>query len=144
MKGQFLKYDHVERLNHPEVRDIDIGQVYVFPKLDGTNGSLWIDADRLIQAGSRNRVLSVVSDNHGFCAWARSDDPRAFALREYLRAHPYLTVYGEWLVPHSLKTYRDDAWRRFYVFDVYDHDLGGYLSWEQYGEGLEGLGVDVI
>lgn len=27
-------------------------------------------------------------------------------------------MFGEWLVPHSLKTYREDAWRNFYVFDV--------------------------
>ncbi len=35
-----------------------------------------------------------------------------------MQKHPTHRLFGEWLVPHSLKTYRDDAWRKFYIFDV--------------------------
>jgi len=41
-------------------------------------------------------------------------------------------VFGEWLVPHSLKTYRDDSWRKFYVFDVKLEDR--YMSFPEYEE----------
>ena len=142
--GQFRKYDHLERSNHPEVRGITEGLVFVFPKLDGTNASMWRDAAGAIQAGSRNRTLTLDADNHGFCEWAHGDDPRASAIRGVLAANPNWHIYGEWLVPHSLKTYREDAWRRLYVFDVYDHDRGRYLAFEEYREILEDAGVDVI
>jgi hypothetical protein len=33
-------------------------------------------------------------------------------------ANQGLRFFGEWLVPHTFKGYRDDAWRKFYVFDV--------------------------
>ena len=142
--GQFRKYDHLERLGHPEVRDVDVGTVHVFPKLDGTNASVWVDGEGKVQAGSRNRVLSIEADNAGFCAWVHSDDVRAVALREVLLAHPDLVIYGEWLVPHALKTYRDDAWRRFWVFDVYSHVKEQYLEFDAYAPMLEGAGLDVI
>lgn len=143
-RGQFRKYDHLERLGHPEVADIDIGTIYVFPKLDGTNASVWVDAEGRVQCGSRNRVLSADKDNHGFHAWVHSDDPRALALRMLVQSAPEIVVYGEWLVPHTLKTYRDDAWRRFWVFDVWNHERGAYMSYAEYGEHFEQIGLDVI
>lgn len=127
---QFRRYEHLERLGHPEVRDIELGRVYVFPKLDGTNASLWRDAVGEIQCGSRNRALTVDSDNHGFCAWIRSDDERARRLALALPAGVW--VYGEWLVPHTIKGYREEAWRRFWIFDVFDAASGRFLPWETY------------
>lgn len=53
-------------------------------------------------------------------------------------------LYGEWLVPHSLKTYRDDAWRRFYVFDVLDTAAGGLIHYENYKDGLERHCIDYL
>ena len=143
-RGQFRRYDHIERLGHPEVSDIDVGLVHVFPKLDGTNASVWLDADSRVQCGSRNRVLSLEKDNHGFCEWVHSDDVRAVALRMVVQGSPSRVIYGEWLVPHSIKTYRQDAWRRFWVFDVYDHAIGRYVPWPDYGAAFEAAGLDVI
>jgi len=139
----FRKYDHLERMGHPEVRDLDIGLIHVFPKLDGTNASVWNNNGHIC-AGSRNRELSANADNAGFCAWVHSDEPGAVAVRTYLFLHPERIVYGEWLVPHSLKTYREDAWRRLWIFDVYDGTRGGYLAYEAYRGELEDLGADVI
>ena len=48
-----------------ETDGIELGKVYVFPKIDGTNGSVWID-DGIIKAGSRNRELTLDNDNAGF------------------------------------------------------------------------------
>ena len=129
----FRKYDHLERLGHPGVRGIlDAPVVFVFPKLDGTNASVWYDEHDGVSAGSRNRQLSLDKDNAGFLAWVLSDDPRASALRQFVKENPGLIVYGEWLVPHSLRTYREDSWRRFWVFDVYKRDADRYLSWPEY------------
>ncbi|MCP4569143.1 MAG: RNA ligase family protein [FCB group bacterium] len=125
----FRPYMHVERFGNDEVQGIELGECYVFPKLDGTNASVWWNLDG-IQAGSRKRHLSLDADNAGFYAWAKSSAELAafFADNEGLR------LYGEWLVPHTLKTYREDAWRKFYVFDVFDDMNGVYLPYNVYSE----------
>lgn len=109
----FKKYQHLERFGNTEVSQIELGECYVFPKIDGTNASVWI-TDGVIMAGSRTRELSIESDNAGFYAWVIEQDN----IKRYLNQNPTHRLFGEWLVPHSLKTYRQNAWRKFYVFDV--------------------------
>ncbi len=111
---KFRKYQHLERFGTTEVQNIELGKCYIFPKIDGTNASVWLDDKGEIQAGSRKRHLSLESDNAGFLAWVKKQKK----LLEYLKEHPTHRLFGEWLVPHSLKTYKDTAWRNFYVFDI--------------------------
>ena len=136
----FRRYDHLERLGHDEVEGLTIGDVYVYAKLDGTNSSVWFK-DGKIQAGSRNRVLTEQADNAGFWAYVQANAHKFHDL--FYRATGW-TIYGEWLVPHSLKTYREDAWRKFYVFDVYDNEGQGYLSYEQYEPYIRAAGLEII
>lgn len=133
---EFLKYQHVERFGTPETEGIDNGMCYIFPKIDGTNAQLWMDGG--LKAGSRNRELSVDNDNAGFYNWALSQLP----ILNFFHSNPNLRLYGEWLVPHSLKTYNDNAWRQFYVFDVMDDE--NYLSYETYKPMLEEFGIEYI
>ena len=63
--------------------------------------------------------------------------------RTFFQEHPYVTLFGEWLVPHTLKTYRDDAWRKFYVFDVV-RDNDTYVPYEEYSEWLKSCDIDFI
>ena len=58
----FLKYMHLERYGNEEVDGIEQGTTYVFPKLDGTNAQLWVDPERNLKAGSRNRKLELDND----------------------------------------------------------------------------------
>jgi hypothetical protein len=138
----FRKFDHVERLGHLETHGIEDGVVYVFAKLDGSNGSIWIDEAGDVQCGSRNRKLGDGSDNHGFRAWATGDSANAVSLRGALL--PGLIFYGEWLVPHTVRNYVQEAWRRLWVFDVFDIAAGRYLAWDDYGPRLMSAGVDVL
>lgn len=117
--SNFRRFEHLTRLEE----DDDLSEVMVFPKLDGTNASVWSGG-----CGSRNRLLSLESDNAGFCAWVNGGMGGVAGRREWLDAHPDIILYGEWLVPHTIKDYREDAWRRFYVFDVFRRDVGS-LSW---------------
>ncbi len=134
----FLKYQHLERYGNTEVEGIEVGTCYVFPKLDGTNGSVWW-ADG-IRAGSRNRELELDNDNAGFFNAMEADEH----ITSFLYNNKDLILYGEWLVPHTLKTYNDDAWRKFYVFDVYDRNKERLLSYDEYSEGLITAGINVI
>jgi hypothetical protein len=134
---EFQKYQHIERFGTEEVEQIGIGECYVFPKIDGTNSSVWLE-DGQIKAGGRNRELTLESDNAGFYNSIIEDE----RIGQYLTAYPEYRLYGEWLVPHSLKTYRDDAWRKFYVFDVYKGETP--LSYGEYKIGLDVFGIDYI
>lgn len=142
---EFKRYQHVERYGTTEVDDINIGVCYVFPKIDGTNSSIWLNTDSELRAGSRNRELTFEKDNAGFYA-AISEDERII---RYLKKHPTHRLFGEWLVPHSLKTYKDDAWRKFYIFDVCvdsnENEAGlEYIPYEVYHPLLKEFDLDYI
>jgi hypothetical protein len=140
----FIKYQHLERYGNTEVEGIEVGTCYVFPKLDGTNGSVWLDPSKPFGekfcCGSRNRELSLDNDNAGFMKAMFDDD----AVVPYIYQNPSHVLYGEWLVPHTLKTYNDDAWRKFYVFDVYDRNKERLLSYDEYSAPLIAAGINVI
>lgn len=133
----FKKYQHVERLGSSEVQNLLEGKCYVFYKIDGTNASVWIE-DGEIKAGSRNRELTLESDNAGFYKFVSESE----MFKVFFEKHPNVRLYGEWLVPHSLKTYKEDAWREFYVFDAMIDD--DYLSYENYVSILDGTGINYI
>lgn len=139
---RFTKYIHLENFGNASVQGIDAGICHIFPKLDGTNASVWLEDD-MVCAGSRNRKLSVGNDNAGFYNWVLQEENHEKFLN-FLREHPDYVVYGEWMVPHSLKTYQDDVWRTFKAFDVYSHDIESYLPYEKFAEDLNKAGVEVI
>lgn len=135
---EFLKYQHIERFGTSEVEGIELGTCYVFPKIDGTNSQVWIDENGQIKAGSRNRELTLDNDNSGFYAEILKDKN----IKQLLIDMPTLRIYGEFLVPHTLKTYHKDAWKKFYVFDVMIQDK--YLHYSSYSEILNAYGIEYI
>jgi hypothetical protein len=134
----FKKYMHLERYGNDAVDGIEAGINYIFPKLDGTNAQVWVDAAGNLKAGSRNRTLTLDNDNAGFYNWATQQAN----LLEFFAGFPEYRLYGEWLVPHSLKTYRDDSWRRFYIFDV--EGPYGHKQYDEYQPILEEYGLDYL
>jgi len=133
------KYIHLESLGKTEVEGITLGECYIFPKIDGTNGVIWFE-DGEVKAGSRNRVLSTESDNQGFLNIFVKEN--YVGLRRFFEEFQDAIIYGEWLVPHTVKTYREEAWRRFYIFDVKYNDE--FLPYPEYAERLISRGFDVI
>lgn len=135
--NQFNKYQHLERFGTTEVLNIEVGTIHIFPKIDGTNASLWHDGVSIC-AGSRNRQLSIDNDNGGFMEWAVKQNN----LIQFLNDNRSVTLFGEWLIPHSLKTYRKEAWRKFYVFDVMID--GEYIHFNDYYKLLDNYGIEYI
>ena len=136
---EFKKYMHLERFGNTEVQNIELGECYIFPKIDGTNASVWVDGQFCLKAGSRNRELTLDKDNAGFYSWVTKGTLLPF----FKSGNKNLRLYGEWLVPHSLKTYREDCWRQFYVFDVMDKN-GNYLHYTDYQPLLEEHNINYI
>ena len=135
----FEPYQHIEKWGREEVEGIENGLCYIFPKIDGTNASVWyndaLPGDSLIRCGSRKREISLVQDNH--------DSKQGTAIIRLLTIRPDLRLYGEWLVPHTLKTYNESAWRKFYVFDVMNEN-GAYIPYLIYKSWLDNNGIDYI
>ena len=137
---QYRKYTHIEHLGRDEVDGILNGTVYISPKIDGTNSVLYLDDQGNLAAGSRKRVLTLIDDNAGFAAHAQHED----GVKAYLARHPHYYVYGEWLIKNQINWYQADAWRKFYIFDVYDDNQQRYLKPEEYEQELRDLGATVI
>lgn len=124
----FIKYPHIERFGKVDVEGIVAGDCYIFPKIDGTNASVWFENG--IHCGSRNRELSFNTDNAGFMDSIASDEN----IKNFLVNHKTLRLFGEWLVPHTFKGYAKYAWRKFYVFDVAIVKDDGALEFIPYNE----------
>lgn len=138
MKG-FKKYQHVEKFGTDETRGIDVGECFVFPKIDGTNGSVWMEDDSL-HCGSRKRELSLQQDNHGFMFWMLKNS----RIKKFFEGHSNLRLFGEWLCPHTFKGYKEDAWNHFYVFDVYDDEQERYMHYNEYAPLLYEYDIEYI
>lgn len=138
----FRKYQHIERYGTDEVADITTGKCFIFPKVDGTNSSIWFENGKL-HAGSRNRELSLDKDNAGFFEWVLNNKQRFLS---FFTKYPNCRLFGEWLVPHTIKTYRDVAWRNLYIFDVVIDKENGlqYLPYDLYAPMLKEFGIEFI
>ena len=143
----YVSYTHVERLAHPNAEGLLMGECYVFPKLDGTNAVLWHPSDTGgIACGSRRRDLSKegADDNAGFRAamQERWDSGALDEVFDFIGQD--MLIYGEWLVPHSLKTYREEAWYQYYIFDVRHPETFVYQHYDDWGPQLRALGMNVL
>lgn len=136
---EFRKYQHIMKLGTDEVDGILSGTVDLFYKIDGTNSQVFLKDDGTLGFGSRNREITPNDDNAGFAKAMTEDKELYDELLSFLRAHPSYTIYGEWLVPHTLKSYTQDSWKKFYVFDVLDESTGEYLPYKEYSKILGDL-----
>ena len=134
---EFRRYEKIARLGTEETDGILKGTVYVAPKLDGTNASVWKQYENLY-FGSRSRRLGEGDDNAGF-KHSNKDDDR---IHKLLEMHPSWRLYGEWLVPHTIKGYKEDAWRKFYVYDV--HNGERFLEPSEWDCEIYTAGLDYI
>lgn len=148
---KYKKYQHIEKIGRSEVEGLLDGKVYVQPKIDGTNSVVYLGDDGLIHAGSRKRDLTLDDDNAGFYNAIINDEK----LKAYLNKHPNHYIYCEWLVKHSIGYYNPEAWRHYYIFDVFEvnnkNDLdengevrGRYIPFDEYKPLLEEFGLTYI
>lgn len=135
---EFKKYQHVERFGTDATEGILNGTVFIFPKIDGANASVWLDDFGDIAIGSRNRQLKPDDNFRGLRQYVENHK----GIRDYLEQYPARRLFGEWLIPHTIKNYRPDAWKHFYVFDVMEN--GKYLNYFDYAAELIDFGIKFI
>lgn len=129
----FKSYDKIKRLGSEETAGILEGICYIQEKVDGANAQIWME-DGEIKCGSRRKELE--SGFNGFVEYAKNDP----GIRAFLECSPYLTLYGEWLVPHTIK-YNETSYGKFYMFDIYDRSSGIFYSQEGVKEMAEAWGI---
>lgn len=145
---QYHPFLHVERIDSDECAGLLNGQVYITPKIDGTNSCIFYDKDKnKIVCGSRKRTLSADNDNAGFAAWfAAQTHPEAQLLKEFVENNTNLQVFGEWLgstkfIGH-IKDYSTYSLGELHIFDIYDFDQEKYLHYNDIYFLLREFGIE--
>jgi hypothetical protein len=141
-------YTHVEKLFedfqslklNDELEGMFSGDIFITTKLDGSNGSVRLGADKELIFTSRNRVLSAEFDNQGFYARFSSDE----RFPKYLKEHPTHVLFGEWIYTRGVLKYTEDVVGKFMIFDIYDQTLNAYIRPEKYIEELDIFKIDRV
>ena len=118
------KYTDIIRLGHKSTQGVlNVGdRITITEKIDGANAHFGRDEeshDGLI-VGSRNQKLSDASTLSGFYFWVIEN----IYPRDLINGFRY---YGEWAIPHKIK-YRQDVYKNFYLFSIYDETTGQYID----------------
>ena len=107
----------VANTNGFEVGDL----IVIQEKVDGSNAGIAydIETDKLV-AYSRKNELRFDMTLNGFWNWVQTLNVEPF------RKYPDYVFFGEWLVKHTIK-YIQEAYSKFYFYDVYDKKNECYL-----------------
>jgi len=100
--SQFKKYPKIYRLGSEEVIeffDFNDDTVVVEEKVDGGNGSAWVDEDGAIHVGSRNRDLTEEGDEKTFA----KQRAKLKQILEGKTLNPDYIYYFEWMAQHTIK-----------------------------------------
>lgn len=118
------KYHDIERFKASFVDGFRTGDhVVIQEKIDGANCAIRYDVEtNTVVAQSRKNILNTSNTLRGFYEWARLLDVNK--VKEVLGDN--LVLFGEWLVPHSVK-YPEDKYNKAYFYDVYNTNTECYL-----------------
>lgn len=85
-------------------------EIVITEKIDGTNAQILITESGQLFAGSRNRWLTLDSDNYGFCRWVNENAPTLLKLGPGRH-------FGEWWGNGIQRGYGQKT-KRFSLFNV--------------------------
>lgn len=94
--------------------------ISITEKIDGAQAHVRA-IDGVLHCYSSKNELSSENTLRGFYDYVKSLDPAPFA------RYPDYEFFGEWLVPHTV-TYDPSNYNKWYIFSVYDHATGKWLS----------------
>lgn len=94
----------------PKIKRLFKDPIIVTEKIDGTNAQILISEDGIIQAGSRNKFVTVGDDNYGFASWVREHESELIDLGPGRH-------FGEWWGKGIQRGY-DLTEKRFSLFNT--------------------------
>lgn len=139
MHIEYTPYMHIERLGTEEVEGILNGTVSVTTKLDGTSAVVYT-SDNTLYVGSRKRLITPEDDNQG-CAKYVYSEPK---FKEYFEKYPSHVIYGEFLIKNHIKDYDINAYKKLYVFDVFDVVQKKWLPYDEWVVGIKEFNIEYI
>lgn len=122
--AEYKTYPKIHRLGKEEVEDILLTPFLVQEKIDGANISIF-QLDGKLRCGTRTRMLPEDESFNGFNDAVQTHG--GFAI--WFSRNPECILFGEWLVKHTI-TYPDDAYRKIYLFDIFDTRTGEFWAQE--------------
>lgn len=135
---EFKEYRKIHRLGKEETEGILVGKCYIQEKVDGANTSIWWDGST-IRKGSRTQDVTGKAFN-GFPQYVDSHPGINLFFKE--NGSKY-RLYGEWLVRHTV-AYNELAYKKFYLFDVYDEEQGKEIELPEVYEIAKKYGIDIV
>ena len=95
--------------------------IVIQEKVDGSNSAIAYDKEtNKLVAFSRKKTLGYDNTLNGFWNWVQT-----LAVEPFSKYRNYV-FFGEWLTSHTIK-YIQDAYKKFYFYDVYDKENECYL-----------------
>lgn len=134
--SDYKTYPKIHRLGKEETDGLLDYEVVVQEKVDGANISIF-QLDGKLRCGTRTRMLPEDESFNGFQEAVQSN----LNLAMYFSRNPNHILYGEWLVKHTI-TYPDEAYRKIYLFDIYDKVNDVWLPQEDVKAEAEFLGLE--
>jgi hypothetical protein len=102
----FKKYPDIERLGHEDNQDILLygdDTIVIEEKVDGGNGSFWVEIDGIIHFGSRNRDLTAENDDKAFEGFQKQLKDHLINLdKKNIKPNPDYMYYIEWMQRHTI------------------------------------------
>lgn len=102
----FKKYPDIERLGSEDNKDIlnfNEDTLVIEEKVDGGNGSFWLEEDNTIHFGSRNRDLTLENDSKAFARQQIQLKEHLENLdKENIKLNPDYIYYIEWMMKHTI------------------------------------------
>lgn len=140
---EIKKYTSIERygksctMNVLQVGDM----ISITEKIDGANASFRIDEtnERGVSCYSRRQPLMENGNTlSGFWTWVNNN---IVTIKDKL--NPNYIYFGEWLLPHHVR-YKQECYRNYYMFSVWDIEKEEYLSDEVVMSEAERLGLKTV
>lgn len=109
-------------LTQPNTGGFEVGDIIqISEKWDGSNASIRYDAETgKLVAFSRKLELNYNQTLNGFWNYVQTLNPAEY------KDTPDYVIFGEWGIKNSIR-YNADAYRKWYVYDIYDVSTQRYL-----------------
>ena len=143
---KFPKYPKIRRLGHDETKGILDGTITIEEKLDGSNFR-WMLNDDKWWFGSRNTRLGNENNKIGgmfekavnYIKTLQKD-----TMKDIIKTYGNLVMYGENMVPHTIKDYYWDRMPPVVGFDIFSIKDDRFFDNKTKREIFDKLGVDVV
>lgn len=133
---KFREYPKIWALHKEECEGMLDSEVIVQEKVDGANVSIWLEKNK-VKCGSRSRELPDNESFNGFTEYVKLNSK----IKTWLKANPTKRLYAEWLVKHTI-TYPDSAYRKIYLYDIYDDKTETFYNQEHVQQTAQELDLE--